>query len=804
MAVALLIGGLTGVLAPPAVASTPVAEWPQFRGGPARQGSHQPAAVTPANVSTLDVAWYASIGLVVSSPAVVDGVVYVGANGGLYAFPPICSREPSCAPLWTAPAGNGIASSPAVSGGVAYVGSLDHKLYAFDAAGLQGCGGTPKVCAPLWTAETGDLINSSPVVVAGRVYVGSDDDKLYAFDAAGTTNCSGSPKVCAPVWTASTGGDVYSSPAVANGVVYVGSDDGSLHAYDAAGITNCAGTPTTCNSLWTAPTGSPLQTSPAVVNGVVYVGSDALYAYDAAGVTGCAGAPKVCGPLWTAATGPTFASPAVAGGTVYVSGLDRKLSAFDATGTIGCAGIPKVCAPLWTALTTPVVSAIGIATPLVVNGLVFVGTGVGSGFVHAYDAAGVTNCTGSPKSCTPLWSGDAGGAVRSSPAAAGDYLYVGNDGGVRTFGLPVSTDGAFHPTAPFRVLDTRQEGGALAPGETRSLTLAGRVPLPASGVSSVVLNVAVTEPAAGGWLTVHPSGEARPLASSMNFAPGQTLSNAVVAKLGTNGAMDIFNATGSTQVVVDVEGWFGHAGTASGSRYAPLVPARILDTRASSALAPGATLSLPVGGYGGVPADRAVAVVLNVAVTGPTTDGWLTLFASGDARPIASSINFAPGQTVSNKVVVPLGFGWGVDIFNAQGNTHVVVDVEGWFGFPGSAPGVPYHPLTPTRVLDTRATVAVGPDGTLSLTLTGTGGVPATGVTAVVLNVAVTQPTAPAYLTVYPSGETRPLASSINFAAGETISNAVVAKVGPDGSVWIYNPAGTTHVVVDVEGWFGL
>ena len=148
-------------------------------------------------MSTLEWSWYADIGQVVSSPAVVDGVVYVGGTGGLYAFPPICSREPSCEPLWTAPAGNGAASSPAVSGGVAYIGSLDHKLYAFDAAGVQGCSGTPKVCAPLWTAGTGDLINSSPTVAGGRVYVGSDDDKLYAFDAAGATNCSGSPKVCA-------------------------------------------------------------------------------------------------------------------------------------------------------------------------------------------------------------------------------------------------------------------------------------------------------------------------------------------------------------------------------------------------------------------------------------------------------------------------------------------------------------------------------------------------------------------------------------------------------------------------------
>ena len=160
--------GLGGV-SPPPVLAVPATEWPQFRGGPTHQGSDEPSTITPANVSTLEWAWYADIGTVVSSPAVVDGVVYVGAIGGVYAFPAICSREPSCAPLWTAPAGPGVDTSPAVAGGVVYAGSVDHKLYAFDAAGVQGCSGAPKTCAPLWTAETADLVLSSPVVAGGRV-----------------------------------------------------------------------------------------------------------------------------------------------------------------------------------------------------------------------------------------------------------------------------------------------------------------------------------------------------------------------------------------------------------------------------------------------------------------------------------------------------------------------------------------------------------------------------------------------------------------------------------------------------------
>ncbi len=97
--------------------------------------------------------------------------------------------------------------------------------------------------------------------------------------------------------------------------------------------------------------------------------------------------------------------------------------------------------------------------------------------------------------------------------------------------------------------------------------MTGRAGIPATGVSSVVLNVTVTEPSAGGWLTVFPSGATRPLASSINFSPGQTIANAVVVKVGTDGAIDIYNFQGSTHVVLDVQGWFGSAIADAGARY---------------------------------------------------------------------------------------------------------------------------------------------------------------------------------------------------------------------------------------------
>jgi outer membrane protein assembly factor BamB len=229
--------------------------------------------------------------------------------------------------LWTATTGGPVVSSPAVSNGVVYVGSNDNKLYAFDARGITNCtGGTTKSCAPLWTATTGDDVRSSPAIANKTVYVGSNDNKLYAFDAAGVANCTGTTtKTCLPLWTATTGGDVFSSPAATASTVYVGSDDGKLYAFSAGGSTSCSGSPKVCTPLWTATTGGPVQSSPAVANGVVYVGSDDqnFYAFDAAGILGCgAGTPPACAPRFSAnAQFAVHSSPAVANGMVYVGGF---------------------------------------------------------------------------------------------------------------------------------------------------------------------------------------------------------------------------------------------------------------------------------------------------------------------------------------------------------------------------------------------------------------------------------------------------------------------------------------------------
>ena len=196
----------------------------------------------------------------------------------------------------------------------------------------------------------------------------------------------------------------------------------------------------------------------------------------------------------------------------------------------------------------------------------------------------------------------------------------------------------------------------------------------------------------------------RPNASNLNFTPGQTIPNMVIAQVGTDGLVSIYNSQGATDVIVDVLGWFP-----AGAGYSSLVPARVLDTRAGystvdglfagvGAVGPGQTLNLMVGGRGGVPAG-AGAVALNVTVTNPSAPSFLTVWPTGLARPNASNLNFTPGQTIPNMVIAQVGANGLVSIYNREGTTDVIVDVLGWFP---TEEDEGYASLVPARLLDTR------------------------------------------------------------------------------------------------------
>ena len=239
----------------------------------------------------------------------------------------------------------------------------------------------------------------------------------------------------------------------------------------------------------------------------------------------------------------------------------------------------------------------------------------------------------------------------------------------------------------------------------------------------------------------------------------------------------------------------------------PLPPARLLDTRdgtgvsAPDRLGAGASLDLVVIGRGGVPADDVDAVAVNVTVTDPSSASYVTVWPAGAPRPTASSLNMQPGQTAANLVFAKVGAGGAVSIFNAYGATHVVADVVGW-----SSSDEFLHMFSPSRILDTRTATgaASGPLGEgqeIDLVVTGSVDVPESGVGSVILTVTATEATRESFVTVWPSGSRRPLASSLNIAPGETNPNTVISMVGGGGRVSLYNHTGSTHLVVDIVGW---
>jgi hypothetical protein len=377
--------------------------------------------------------------------------------------------------------------------------------------------------------------------------------------------------------------------------------------------------------------------------------------------------------------------------------------------------------------------------------------------------------------------------LAGAPAAAADYPTI---------------DGLFSETGP------------VAGGSSFVLKVTGRGGVPETGVGAVALNVTVTNPTTSSYLTAFPTGATRPTAANLVFTAGQTVPNMVIVKVGDGGQVSLFNYSGATDLIVDVLGWFP-----TGASFTGVTPARLLDSRpgyptidnqfaGTGPVGSGATFKLTVAGRGTLPASGVGAVALNVTVTNPSAPSFLTVWPTGAAQPTAANLNYVAGQSVPNMVMAKVGDGGQISLFNYSGTADLVVDVLGWFPQSGSFTGI-----TPARLMDTRAgyvtidgqAQGIGPIGAgavSNLVVVGRGNVPATGVGAVALNVSITNPTAPSFLTVYPTGAARPTAANLNYVPGQTVPNMVIVKVGDGGQISLFNYAGSADVIVDVLGWF--
>ncbi|MET9436170.1 hypothetical protein [Streptomyces sp. NPDC006551] len=403
--------------------------------------------------------------------------------------------------------------------------------------------------------------------------------------------------------------------------------------------------------------------------------------------------------------------------------------------------------------------------------------------------------------------------LRSAPTGTWQ-VYVTAGGmqyarGTLTVTPPAAGVGTFKPITPTRLMDTRSGLGVpkakIGPGGTVTLQATGKAGIPVSGVTAVVLNVTATNATAGSFVSVYPDGTARTSASNLNFTAGQTIPNLVVVPV-VNGKVSFYNKAGTVDLLADVSGYY--TSDMAGSTFKPITPTRLMDTRAGLGVAqakvgPGGVATLQVAGVSGIPVSGVTAVVLNVTATNATSGSFVSVYPDGTARTSASNLNFTAGQTIPNLVVVPVVNGK-VSFYNKAGTVDLLADVSGYFTTDGT--GSLYKPITPTRLMDTRAgqgvpQAKVGPGGVATLQVAGVSGIPVSGVTAVVLNVTATNATSGSFVSVYPDGTARTSASNLNFTAGQTIPNLVVVPV-VNGKVSFYNKSGSVDLLADVAGYY--
>ncbi len=524
-------------------------------------------------------------------------------------------------------------------------------------------------------------------------------------------------------------------------------------------------------------------------------------------------------------TGITLANGLLSGAST-VSGV----FSFTVTATDGnqCSGSHQ-----YTLTVCPLVTIMPAALPNGFQGTAYPGqtltaTGGGSPYTFA-----VT--TGSLPGGLNLASG---GALTGTPTTAGTFSFTvtATDStgctGTRSYTAIISGNGLqFYPlAAPVRLLDTRlgaspnacsQPNTPIAGGTSRLQPGRNICTIPANAVA-LTGNITTVD-SGGGFLTLYPSDATQPTVASTNYGVNEIINNVFTVGLGADGAFKIF-ANNTTDVVVDVSGYYAPP-AANGLFFHPLpAPVRLLETRSgqTGCVTPGTPLignadstQPAIGACTGIPA-AARAIVGNATTVNPLGGGFLTIFPADTVRPLVAASNFNMGQIVNGPFAVGLAANGQFKIFTTS-TTDLVVDVLGYYSAEATdanGAGLLLSPLAhPVRLLETRPGLPVGcfkPGVPL------TGGAetaqPARGVCdgitipanalGVVGNATVVLPSGAGFLTLWPSTAARPLVATSNYNAGDVGNRHFIVGLGQvDGAFKLYTHA-TSHLVIDLSGYF--
>jgi YVTN family beta-propeller protein len=423
----------------------------------------------------------------------------------------------------------------------------------------------------------------------------------------------------------------------------------------------------------------------------------------------------------------------------------------------------------------------------------------------------VTMIAGSTGSTTTVAVGQGPDALAIDSAA--NRVYVAN---LKSSNVSVIAGASsqqplqFVPATPCRLVDTRAANGpfggpALSGGTSRDFVVPNNlscgIPPTAAAYS---LNLAVIPHGPLGYVTLWPTGEDQPVVATLNSLDGRIKANAAIVTAGASGAVRIF-VSNTTDVVLDIDGYFVPAPDPSAYAFFPLTPCRVADTRATNGPLGGPYLygaqqrSFPVlaATSCGIPASAA-AYSLNFAAI-PRNGaplGYLSVWPAGQSQPLVSTLNALTGTVTANAAIVPAGENGSISVYPSQ-DTDLVIDINGYFA--ASRGGLSLYSTVPCRVLDTRKTTGAF---TGQLTVSVAGGschVPPTA-RAYVFN-AVVVPQGPlGYLTLWPNGASRPLASTLNALDGAITSNMAIVPTY-NGYIEAY-AAGLTQLVLDISSYF--
>ncbi len=398
--------------------------------------------------------------------------------------------------------------------------------------------------------------------------------------------------------------------------------------------------------------------------------------------------------------------------------------------------------------------------------------------------------------------------------------------------------GTYHPVTPTRILDTRYATGGhlgvVGPGGIVHLKVDGVGGLPASGVSAVVLNVTVAGGTTSSFLTAYPDGAGRPNASNLNFTKNKNQANSVTVGVGSDGVVDLYNSTGSTNIIADVFGYFvGDDSVSAGGQFHAIDPLRLIDTRSALGEPIGDHSAIWTGHDFGASVNAHVkALVVNITAVNPTATGWLTAWngadpgdGSGDLfknMPKTSTLNFVAGVNTPNLAIVPTAdcpqdvcgddAGTAPHIAvesESPGTVAIIVDLLGYFDDGSLSNGMRFQPSTPTRIVDSRS--SLGAPHPLGAGQIDKVSVPASvaddNTGALATNMTAVNPTIKTFMTFWPytAGSTPPQGSTLNPIAHQTVANAAVVTLGTtEKSFDAYNNLGSLDFIVDVAGRYDV